>query len=147
MKNSKFLLAALVIFVASMVLSMLNYGFLLKDFYRNNAGLQEPLYSQVFLPEDHMNWMAGIVSGLASTLLLASILVWGGFTSTAAGARAGAIVCMLMSLTMNFGFMSFTRMFTVTGAVVDAIVAIVIGAVAGALGGMVLAKGTRTATT
>ena len=142
MKNSKFLVAALVVFVVSMVLSFLNYGLLLKDFYRANAGIADDIYPQVFRAEDQMNWGAGILSGIASTLLLTSILVWGNFNSTAAGARAGAIVCILVGMTIDFGMMSFLNIFTVTGGVVDIAVNGVIGAIAGACGGMVLGKGT-----
>jgi hypothetical protein len=146
MKNSKFLVAVIVVLIGMFAVGALNYGFLLKDFYRTHTGISEDIYGQVFKADDQMNWGAAILSNLASALMLTTVLVWGGFTSTASGARAGAILCLLMGIAVDFGFISFTNVFTVTGAIVDVIVNAVMGAIVGALGGMVLAKGIKTAT-
>ena len=146
MKNSKFLLALIVVFVAMMAVGFLQYGLLMKDFYKDNAGISGDLYTQVFRSMEQMDWTTGILSTVAAALLLTTVLVWGGFTSTAAGAKAGAVVCMLVGIIVDFGLMSYTHLGTMKVGLVDIVVNIAVGAIVGALGGMVLSKGTSMAT-
>ena len=146
MKNSKFLLATLAAFVVFMVVGWLMYAVLLKDFYHANAGLQGDLYSQVFKEDTQMDWGMGIVSNLAAALMLTTILSWGGFTSAAAGARAAAIIGLLLAMSVDFGFMSFTNLFTMKGTMVDILVNTLMCSITGAVTGMVLGRGAATAT-
>ena len=141
MKNNKSLLAMLAAFVVMMLIGWLTYGMLLKDFYHDNAGLTGDLYTQVFKADDQMNWGFGIVSNLAASLMLTTILVWGGFTTTASGAKAAAIIGFLLAMSVDFGFMSFTNLFTLKGSIVDVLANTIMCSITGAVVGMVLGKG------
>ena len=141
MKNNKSLLAMLAAFVVMMLLGWVSYGMLLKDFYHDNAGLTGDLYAQVFKADDQMNWGFGIVSTLAASLMLTTVLVWGNFTSAADGAKAAAILYLLLAISVDFGFMSFTNLFTMKGSLVDVVSNTITGAITGAVVGWVLGKG------
>jgi hypothetical protein len=145
MKNNKFFLASIVGAVTFFLLGWIVWGMLLKNFMAANSGLPADVMAQVNLPEDQFNWLAMVVSNLAMGLLLATILMWGGFTSTAAGMRAGAIVGLLIAIMWDFLFLGMTRLMTMQFALVDILASAVVWAIGGAVVGMILAKGTSTA--
>jgi hypothetical protein len=147
MKNSKFLLATLVAFVVFFVVGWAVYDLLLKDFYQANSGLQGDLYHQVFKDQSQMtskDMGTAVISNLAGALMLTTILMWGGFTSAAAGARAAAIIGLLMAMSIDFGFMSFTNMFTMKGSLIDILVNTIMCSISGACAGMVLGRRTTS---
>src|ERR1700752_4498654 len=140
MKNSKFLLASVVGTVTFFLLGWLVWGTLLKSFMDSNMGLTPEVAAQVFKPEMEFNWIAMIASCLGKALLYATILVWGGFTSTAAGMRAGAIIGLLTSVMFDMLWLAMSNLMTTPSVLVDIVAATVVGAVGGAVIGMVLAK-------
>jgi hypothetical protein len=146
MKNNKFFLAAILGALTFFLLGWIVWGMLLKSFMDSQSGLSPDVMAQVMKTEDQFNWAAMVVSNLAMALLLATILVWGGFTSTSAGMRAGAIVGLLTAMMFDFLFVGMSNLMTTTGAVVDIIASTVVWAIGGAVIGMILAKGTSTAT-
>jgi hypothetical protein len=146
MRNNKFLLAALVGTVTFFLLGWLVWGTLLKGFMDANSGMTPELSAQVMRSEENMNMLAMIISHIGMGFLYATILMWGNFNSTAAGMKAGAIVGLLTCVMMDFLFHGITTMYTMPLILVDIVAGTIVGAIGGAAIGMVLAKGTATAT-
>jgi len=146
MRNNKFIWAVLAAAVTFTLLGWVTYDLLLKSFYDSNSGLPAEIHSQVFKADDQMNMGAMIVSNLAGALLLTTILMWGNFTSAMSGAKAAAIICLLMGLSIDFGFLSFSNLFTMKLAFGDIIANTLMGTITGAVIGMVLGKGTSPVT-
>ena len=134
-------MAAIVTSVVSFVLGFLMYGLALDSFMRANSGLSPEIYSQVFKPMDQMNWLAMILSILTSGFLITIILMWGNITTAGGGAKAGAIIGVLMSASYDFGFLSYSNMHTMASASVDIIAGTVMCAIMGAVAGWMLGRG------
>jgi hypothetical protein len=141
MKNNKFLLAALAGTVTFLLIGFLVFGKLLNGFFEANSGLPSDVMAQVFRSEGP-NVGAMVAGQVALGLLYATVLVWGGFTSTRAGTKAGAILGLLTAASFDFIVMlGVTNIQTVTSTLVDVFANGVVGALGGAVIGMVLAKG------
>jgi hypothetical protein len=141
MKNNNFFLAALAGTVTFLLIGFIVFGKLLKGFFETNSGLAPDVMAQVFRGGGP-NVGAMIFGQVALGLLYATVLVWGGFTSTATGAKAGAILGLLTAASFDFVVMlGVTNIQTVTSTLVDVLANGVVGAIGGTVIGMVLAKG------
>ena len=145
MKNNKYFLAAIAGAVAFFLLGWLIYGVALMDFMAQHSGLSAEVQAQFNKPMDQMIWWAMIVSNLAAGFLIATILAWGNITTAAGGAKAGATIGLLMSMSYDFGFYGFSNMFTMTSLFADIAAGVVMSAIGGAVVAWVLGKGTASA--
>lgn len=123
--NKKCILAAVAGGVALFVLGYVMYGWLLADFFANDAMSETPTY-----------W--AIVAGqLAGGAFLALVLSWRAAGGPGDAFKAGAGVGVLYSLSMGLTMFGTTDgMYTVTTVVGDAVVSVVMYGIAG----MVVAK-------
>jgi hypothetical protein len=146
MKNNKFLLAALAGTVTFFLLGWVVWGMLLKSFMEANSGIPAEIASQVWKTEDQMNFGAMIVAHLAMGLLYTTVLMWAGANSASSGMKAAAIVGVLIAIMWDFLFLGMSNLMTMPGILVDVVASAIVAAIGGAVIGMVLAKGTSTAT-
>ena len=135
MVNKNCVLAILASFVTMFVLGYVFYEPLLGGFFADNAGTATGV-----IKEAPVFWQI-IVGQLCGATLLVYALSWKGVESAADGAKAGALVGLLLSL--YFGFMNLGTMNTSTmnAALVDAVVSVVLWGVAGAVATVVLKRG------
>lgn len=128
MKTNKILIGGLVGAVVFFFLGWLIYGVVLYDYMLNN-------YDQsLSRPEEDMIWWAMILSSLASGFLIAVILNWSNSITCMDGAKKGAILGFLLSVSLDFSFYSMSTMFlSFTPVFVDVITYVVYWAIAGAV--------------
>lgn len=92
------------------------------------------------LMKDMPDWIPLILANIVTALLLAYIFeVWAGIRTFVGGAKGGAIVFFLISLSFQLMFMAFWNLTkNVTPAIADIIGSTVLGALCGGIIGQVL---------
>jgi len=128
MQTNKILLGGLAGGVALFLLGWIIYGILLMDFASTN-------YNQCMnRPNMDMIWWALILSNLAFGFLLAFIFSRTGTTGFVGGAKLGAIIGILLSVSIDLGYYSMTTMYVRPSAIlVDVAAYIIYIALAGAV--------------
>lgn len=136
MSIKKVSIAALAGAVVSFLLGWLIYGILLAEF------MAEHTNSSFMLAETDMIWWAMVASNIFWALLLAYIFNrWANISTAAAGASAGAIICLLVGLAYALGFYGMSTIYNdLTGLAADVVAGTVMGAIVGAVIGFVLGK-------
>jgi hypothetical protein len=117
MNTNKILVSGVVGGVFAFLLGWLIWGILLKDSMPDNVpGLMRG-------DADFIMW-AMVVSNLAFGIFLAYIYVeWASISTWLTGAKAGAILGLLMSISIDFSFFAMSNMFSDLGQVAMDIVA------------------------
>jgi len=128
MQTNKILLGGVAGGVALFLLGWVIYGILLMDYATTN-------YNQCMnRPNMEMIWWALILSNLAYGVLIAYLFSRTGTTGFIGGAKLGAIIGILLSISIDLGYYSMTTMYTHPSAIVVDIIAYTIYiAIAGAV--------------
>ena len=128
MQTNKILLGGLAGGVALFLLGWIIYGILLMDFASTN-------YNQCMnRPNMEMIWWALILSNLAYGFLIAYLFSRTGTTGFIGGAKLGAIIGILLSISIDLGYYSMTTMYVHPSAIVVDIISYTIYiAIAGAV--------------
>jgi hypothetical protein len=139
MKTTKILLAGLAGGVIFFLLGWLIYGILLMDFGTVN-------YNQCAQrPMEEMIWWSLILAYLAYGFLLALIFSWSKSKGILAGLKIGAIVGLLISVSMDLSMYSMSTTFlTFTAVIVDIAVYTFISAISGLVTGLIFGTGKKT---
>ncbi len=138
MNTNKILLAGLIGGVASFFAGWLIWGILLADFMKANtsAAAQDTMRS-----ENNMVWWALILGNLASGLLLALIFGrWGKISTLATGAKAGAVIGLLVSLYYDMVTYGTANMMTLNGTLANILANAVVFGITGAAAGWYLGR-------
>ncbi len=136
MNTNKILLGGLAGGVAFFLLGFLFYGILLMKFFEANSG------SATGVMKDPPVWWALILGNIFWGLLLAVIFGrWASISTFAGGARAGAIIGLLASLSFDLTMFGTANLSTLPAAGVDVVVATIMSAIAGGVVGLVLGSG------
>lgn len=132
MNTNKILLAGLLGGVAAFLLGWLVWGIVLAKFMAANAGSA----TGVMRAESDMVWWALILGNLANGFLLAVIYGrWANISTFATGAKAGAVIGLLIALSYDMIMLGTSNIMTLNGAVVDILAsAVVTGIVGGVVG-------------
>jgi len=132
MNTNKILLAGLIGGAASFLLGWLVWGVVLADFMKSNSGSA----TGVMKAESEMVWWALIVGNLAGGLLLALIFGrWGSISTFLTGAKAGAVIGLLIAISVDMTMLATSNIMTLNGALVDILAnAVVAGIVGGVVG-------------
>jgi len=129
MSSKKFLIGGLAGGVVFFLLGWLLYGMLLMDFMMQHSNTA----SGVFRSETEMIWWAMVVGNLGLGFLLSYVLNKANVTGAMAGATTGAVVMLLLSVSMNCIMYAQLNLWDTTSIVVDILVSAVIGAIVGAV--------------
>lgn len=131
------ILATLVGFVVFFLLGWLFYGFLLMDFYADNAGSA----SNVMRAEDDMIWWALIVGNLLQAYFLVYVLgKWANISTFGGGFKAGAILGLILGLGMNLTMYGTSNMMNLTATLVDPLVFMIMMGITGGVIGVMLGR-------
>ncbi|MEO8068756.1 MAG: DUF1761 family protein [Flavobacteriales bacterium] len=142
--NTKVLLAALAVGVASFFLGWLVYGILLDPYMKANTTVEG---LAIMKNMENMNMMGMAIANLAGGLLVAWLLSRMGITTAMGGLFPGAVIGCLMTVMYDMFFYSMMNMYSSKMVViVDVLASTVFYAVLGAVAGWVLGMG-RKATT
>lgn len=121
-------MAGLVGAVVSFALGFLVYGMLLSGFFEANAGSA----TGVMRGEKEMLWVPMILGHVSLGFLFAIIYGrWANISTFATGAKAGAVIGLLMATTHNLIMYSTTNISNLTGTVADIAVVAVMSAITG----------------
>ena len=141
MAGKSFALATLAGGITLFLLGYVFYGLLLVNFFESNATaagaavmMAEPMMLGIFL--------SNLVYAAFLTLVLGS---WAKVSSAGDGLNKGAMVGLLVGLSMNLIWHSIADMQTLTAHLVDAVVGAVMAGVAGAVIAVVVSKTSATA--
>jgi hypothetical protein len=119
------LIGGVVLFIAGFVL----YGMAFSGFFEANAGSA----TGVGRPDEEMVFWALIVGNLAGGLLLAIIYGrWANISTLKTGFIAGAVIGLLMGISMDFVMYATTNMSNLTAALVDPLIMAVMWGLGGA---------------
>jgi hypothetical protein len=133
--SSRQLMAVVAGTVTSFVLGYVLYGMLLMDFFMANAG------SATGVPRDPPVWWALIVGNVVYAYLLVVIFEkWPNVNNFGAGAKAGALLAFLFSLSLDLIMYATTNISNLTATLVDPVVSIVFGGVVGGVVGLMLGR-------
>ena len=142
--STKVLLSALAGGIAAFLVGWLLFGILLDPWYRS---ISTPEALAVQRPMEEMLMWAIILSNLVYGLLLALIFNrWANISTFRSGAIAGAVIALLIALSIDLGFIAFMKMWTTPlFLLVDPIANGVLGAIVGGVVGWTLGYGKRQA--
>jgi len=131
------ILATLVGFVVLFLLGWLFYGFLLMDFYADNAGSATGVYRE----DDQMIWWALILGNIMQAYLLVYIFgSLGNVTTFGNGLKVGAIIGLILGLAFNLNMYATSNIMNLTSALVDPIVSTIMMGITGGVIGMMLGR-------
>lgn len=131
------ILATLVGFVVLFLLGWLFYGFLLMDFYADNAGSATGVYRE----NDQMIWWALILGNIMQAYLLVYIFgSLGNVTTFGNGLKVGAIIGLILGLAFNLNMYATSNIMNLTSALVDPIVSTIMMGITGGVIGMMLGR-------
>jgi hypothetical protein len=132
------IIATVVGFVVLFLLGWLFYGMLLMDFYSSNMGSALNVYRS----DSKMIWWALIVGNICQAYLLVYIFGnWAKISSFSEGLKAGAIIGLILGISINFNMYATTNIMNLTSTLVDPIVSMVMmGITGGAIGAMLKGK-------
>ncbi|MFZ1748648.1 MAG: hypothetical protein WAU01_00575 [Saprospiraceae bacterium] len=134
MNTNKILVAALVGGVFSFLFGWLVFGILFPDIMH----IDLPGFTK---PEAEFSMVSMAISNLIWGLLLAFIFVhWANISTWIGGAKAGAILGLLISAAYDTGFFAMTNMFTMNSMLIDIAVNTVFVAIIGAVMGWWLGR-------
>jgi hypothetical protein len=126
--SNKVLMGGIIGGIAFFILGWLIYGMALQNFMKENMN------QCMMKPMEQMTWWAMIISCLATGYLIAVIFGWGNINDAMGGAKAGAIVGLLIALSYDLGFWAMSSMYSnMTAMIVDIIVGTVMMAIGGAI--------------
>lgn len=138
MDTSKILVAGLVGGIVALGLGFLIYGLALSNFFEQNMGSA----TGVMKDEADFNWIAMIVGHISWGLLFAVIFGrWASISTFATGAKAGAVIGLLVFITIDMINFGSTNLMNLTGAIADIVVGTVIAAIVGGVVGTMLGRG------
>lgn len=130
-------MAGLVGGAVAFLLGFLAYGVLLSDFFQANAGSAKG----VARGDTEILWIPMIIGHLAWGLLFAIIYGrWANISTIETGAKAGAVIGLLVAVTSDMIALGTTHISNTTGAIVDIIVMTAIAAIVGASVGWFLGR-------
>ena len=132
MVTKQFTMATLAGGVAAMVVGYVFYGMLLLDFYATNAGSATGVYKDVPI------WWALILGQVLFAAFLTIIMGWRGDSSAGAGLKTGALVGLVLGLSVNFTFYGTSNIANLTATLVDPIISVIQMGITGAVIGAVL---------
>ncbi len=131
-------MAGIVAGIVAFFLGWVIYGMLLMDFYQSNVGTA----TGVSRDEGTMVWWALIAGNLCMGLFFAYIFGrWANISTAATGAKAGAMIGLLMGAGWDLTMYATTNISNLTGAIVDIIVTGVMSAIIGAIAAWMLGRG------
>lgn len=134
MNTNKILVAGLIGGVFSFFFGWLVFGILLKDMMPSGM-------ASVMRPEADMIMWAMIVSNLVWGLLMAFIFVqWANISTWMSGAKAGAILGLLIATAYDMNFYAMSTLFTLQDVVMDIVMNTLFVAVMGAVVGWWLGR-------
>lgn len=115
-------------------------GFVIYGLILENMVMRPNMNTFVGLQKEMPDWVPLILANIVSALLLAYIFeVWAGVRTFAGGAKAGAIIMFLISLSFQLMFLAFWNLMkNMIPGIADVIASTILGAVCGGVIGMVL---------
>lgn len=138
MSTSKILIAGIVSGVVYFFLGWIVYGMLLSGFMEGQAGSATGVYRG----DDEMIWWALILGSLLYGLLFAYIFGhWTNITLPVTGAKAGAVIGLLVGASIDFMIYATTHITNLTGTLVDVLAYGAMSAVVGAVAAWMLGRG------
>ena len=141
MNSKNLLIGTLVGGVAFFLLGYLLYGLLLEGYFMSNMG------SAKGVMKANPNFPVLILGNLIGAFLLTYIFDhWAGIKTFLTGAKAGALIALLMALSFNLINFATANVMTMNTAIVDGLVQMVMGAIAGGTIGWVLGNTKLTTT-
>ena len=139
MVTKQFTMATLAGGVAAMITGYVFYGMLLMDFYATNTGSANGVYKEVPI------WWALILGQVLLAAFVTMILGWRGDSSAGAGLKTGALVGLVLGLSLNFTFYGTANIANLTATLVDPIIVMIQTGITGAVIGAVLGMGSAAA--
>jgi hypothetical protein len=137
MNTNKILLAGLVGGVVAFILGFLVYGVMLGEFFQSNAGSA----TGVARGDEEMLWIPMIVGHLAWGFLFSIIYGrWASISTFATGAKTGAVLGLLVSLTQNMISLGSSNIMNTTAALSNVVVVAIISAIVGGTVGWFLGR-------
>jgi len=129
--NNKSIIAAIAGAVLAFILGYLFYGLIFANFFAGHTGTVE----NYMRPMDDLNLFAILLGELAGATLLTIIFgSWSNIRTFAAGAKAGAIFGLLLSLAYGLVMYGTTNAYDLTATLVDPIIgAVRLGIVGGVI--------------
>ena len=139
MATKQFTMATLAGGVAAMIVGYLLNGLLLMDFYTTNVGSASGVYKEVPI------WWSLILGQVLFAGFLTMIIGWRGDSSAGAGLKTGALVGLVLGLSINFTFYGTANIANLTATLVRPVVIMIQTGIIGAVIGAVLGIGSAPA--
>ena len=137
--TSKTFIAALIGGIVGFLAGYLIYGIALMSFMAANAGSATGVMKTEFSTASYIHIFIG---NLAGAFLLAYIYdVWANIRTLAGGAKAGALIGLLMAINFDFVMLGTTNIMTFNAAIVDILASVVFVAIVGSVIGWWLGRG------
>jgi hypothetical protein len=140
MKTSRFIIAGISGAIALFLLGWLIYGIILMDFMNAHSPITKEVMSKVYRPMEEMLWLPLIISNLALSFLITTVYQWSKFSSIGGGALTGAVIALLMGISIDFSFFSMTYLYSKTNILTDIIAGMVMMTIAGIVISLIIKK-------
>jgi hypothetical protein len=137
MKTNKILIAGIAGGVTFFILGWLIYGIIL------SAYMQSQSNPAIMRPMAEMKWWALILSNLTQGFLVAIIYGWANVRTLSSGAGKGAILGLILAISMDLGLYSMYTLFSgLSPVVIDTIASVVMFALTGTVVGWIYSRNT-----
>lgn len=138
MKTNKILLGGLAGGVAFFLLGWLIYGMVMMDYMMANQN------QCAMRPMENMIWWALIAGNFAWGFAYAFIFSWANINSFAGGLKAGIIIGLFISISIDLSYFAMSTMFSgLTAVAVDVIAGTVMSGIGGGLIAQVMVMGKK----
>jgi hypothetical protein len=138
MNTTKILVAGLIGAAVALLLGFLCFGMLFADFFESHTGSA----TGIMRGDENMLWGPMIIGHVAWGLLFAIIYGrWASISTFATGAKAGAVIGLLVGLTVDMIYYGSTNIYDLTGAMTDVVLMTVLSAIVGGCVGWYLGRG------
>jgi uncharacterized membrane protein len=134
--SNKLLITSLVAAVVAFILGYLIYGLALNSYFAGETA------EGSMRADADMVWWAMILGHLVWGFFMTYVIgKWAGISTMGSGAKAGALIGLLVALSHNLINFAVQTTFTLNAALVDVVVMAVVGAITGAAIGIMMGRG------
>jgi hypothetical protein len=138
--NARFLITGLLTTLLNLVLNVVAYLTILKDFYRSHPAVSEEFMKQLHRQPDQLIGWAMAVTSLAMGFLITTIIQWSGANTFASGLKYGFVLAFLFWGSVNFGLYASSNFFSQEAVFVDSACSVTAMTMSGAVAAWMLGR-------
>jgi hypothetical protein len=141
MINKNFFISGFITTVVNLLLNVVAYVVILKDFYQAYPAVSEEFMKQLHRQPDQLIGWAMAVTSLTMGFLITTIIKFSGATTFVSGLKYGFVIAFLFWGSVNFGLYASSNFFSQATVFVDFACSVTAMTISGAVSAWMLGRG------